>query len=184
MHAQVYTFVGRILGPVDVSGKRVLDIGSYDVNGSVRPFFAASAEYVGIDSRDGPGVDVVSDARDYTSPKPFDFVVSTEALEHADNPADIPECAARCLAPGGLFILTAAGPDRPPHDVDGTGRQAGSYTAIDKKTLTALLSADDWEDVRIEYGESHGLKHGDIYAVATRSAKKKTAKTDEKKGDA
>ncbi len=180
MHAEVYTFVGKILGPLDVSGKRVLGIGEYDVNGSVRPFFAASAEFVGIDSREGRGVDVVAEAKDYTASKPFDIVVSTEALEHSADLHDIPECAARNLVPGGIFILTAAGPDRPPHDVDGTGRQSGSYTAIDKKLLQSLLPDDLWENVTIEYGASHGLKHGDIYAVATRTKGKAAKKADAK----
>ena len=42
----------------------VLECGSYNVNGSVRGLFAAR-EYVGLDWRPGPGVDVVSLVHEY-----------------------------------------------------------------------------------------------------------------------
>ena len=40
----------------------VLEIGSYDVNGTVRKLFAAAGHYVGVDLVEGPGVDVVGSA--------------------------------------------------------------------------------------------------------------------------
>ena len=40
---------------------RCLDVGSYDVNGSVRGLFVrARSGYVGVDMRNGPNVDVVA----------------------------------------------------------------------------------------------------------------------------
>ena len=38
---------------------KVLEIGSYNVNGSIRAFFP-NANYTGVDLCDGPGVDIVS----------------------------------------------------------------------------------------------------------------------------
>ena len=59
----------------------VLECGSYNVNGSVRGLFAA-CEYVGLDWRPGPGVDVVGLVHEYQPGRRFDTVVSTEMLEH------------------------------------------------------------------------------------------------------
>ena len=59
-------------------GSTVLEVGSYDVNGSIRSVFEVS-DYLGIDLVEGPGVDVVGDLRklDFNSKK-FDFVLSSE----------------------------------------------------------------------------------------------------------
>src|SRR5271165_1522507 len=63
---------------------RILDVGSQDVNGSLRQFAPQWSEYVGVDLQAGPGVDVVLDDP-YHLPfedSYFDFVVSTSCLEH------------------------------------------------------------------------------------------------------
>ena len=54
------------LTPEDVKGKRIIDIGSYNVNGSFRPILESwkPAEYVGVDIAEGPGVDVVCTAEE------------------------------------------------------------------------------------------------------------------------
>ncbi len=176
MHAEVLAFLGRITGPRDTSKDKVLDIGSLNINGSTRPFFAAAQSYTGIDRRDGPGVDIVREAKDFQPDDEYTVVVCCEVLEHAENMDDVVACAWRSLVGGGLFISTAAGPDREPHDENGVPTTTAHYTAIDKRLLNKLLS--EWEDVTVEYGASHGHAHGDIYAVATKPkrAKKTEAK--------
>jgi len=68
--------------------KRVIEIGSKYVNGSVRPFierFLHPKEYIGVDIEPGKFVDVVlaaSDLVDYFGEESFDVVISTETLEH------------------------------------------------------------------------------------------------------
>jgi len=87
--------------------KRVLDIGSYDVNGSLRDVQPAGAEWVGVDIAAGPGVDVVlSDPYQYPFPdEHFDAIVSTSCFEH-DNMFWLTFLeAARVLAPGGALYL-------------------------------------------------------------------------------
>ena len=66
----------------DVAGKRVLDVGSYDVNGSVRDGIEmlGCAEYIGVDMRDGPGVDEVCDTVKLVERfgvESFDIIIST-----------------------------------------------------------------------------------------------------------
>jgi hypothetical protein len=97
---------------------RVLEIGSYNVNGTVRPLFDASV-YIGVDLRPGPSVDVVVDGAEYESEELFDAVVCCETLEHAKNAKDIVYNAYNLLKRRGYFIATMAGPDRAPHSNDG-----------------------------------------------------------------
>lgn len=89
--------------------KRILDIGSMDVNGTLRDYRPAEAEYVGVDLEPGPGVDVVSHNPPFLpfDNDHFDLVVSTSCFEH-DN------CfwmtwleAMRVLAPGGVLYVSA-----------------------------------------------------------------------------
>lgn len=160
MHADAYAFVQTAAADLKLRGRRVLEIGSYNVNGSVRPLFAA-ADYVGIDQAAGPDVDVVSDAASYDGGEQFHVVVSCEALEHAAEPRDIIACAWRALKPGGTFILTAAGEGRAPHNCDGSPHTGVEpYQNITRAMLKSWLG--DWQDVAIhEASAPH-----DIYATA------------------
>jgi len=71
--------------------KRVIEVGSKYVNGSVRPMiekFLNPKEYVGVDIEKGKFVDVILDAEklvDYFGKESFDVVISTELLEHVTN---------------------------------------------------------------------------------------------------
>ena len=72
----------------EFKGKRVLEVGSKYVNGSVRPFvekFLSPKEYVGVDVEPGKYVDVVLPAErllEHFGERSFDVVISTELLEH------------------------------------------------------------------------------------------------------
>lgn len=65
---------------------RVLEVGSYDVNGSPRSVFEHLAEsYTGTDMQDGPGVDMVLENGKLISTfgyHAFDTVICCEVLEH------------------------------------------------------------------------------------------------------
>jgi SAM-dependent methyltransferase len=95
----------------EVRGKRVLEVGSIDVNGSVRPQIEAlgPAEYVGIDMRPGRGVDIICDAAvmdQRFGADAFDVVISTELLEHAREWQKIVHNFKYVLRPGGLLVVT------------------------------------------------------------------------------
>jgi SAM-dependent methyltransferase len=163
MHKQAHDFIKTHAERRTWDGAHILEIGSYNVNGSVRPLFAAAASYIGIDMRQGPGVEVVAAAAAYTAPAPCDLVVSTEAMEHCAAPSTIIACAWRSLAPGGVLLVTAAAPERTPHGSDGGGVQQGEdYTPISEDDLRRWLA--DWEDVQIE----HHPERGDIYVAAVK----------------
>ena len=122
MHESVMKFVKHVVSKINLADKRVLEVGSYNVNGSVRELFKGAAEYIGVDSREGPGVDRVANAHAlqyYFMPDYFDIVVSTEMLEH--DPAfwlSMPEMG-RVLKTGGHLILTARGNGFPLHEHPG-----------------------------------------------------------------
>lgn len=119
MHASVLTWVGErvpMLG--DLSELDVLEVGSHDVNGSVRPLFDGARSYLCIDPWPGPGVDRVVAVEHLAGS--WDVVVSCEMLEHAREPEAAAKAIAHATAPGGHLILTTRSEGFPihpfPHD--------------------------------------------------------------------
>lgn len=114
MHPSVLTWAGQLVARHDLSNLSTLEVGSYNVNGSVRQFFAGP--YIGVDMREGPGVDKVAPASKLPfRANRFAVVVSTEMLEH--DPTFWLSLAemGRVLKPGGYLILTARGNGMPEH---------------------------------------------------------------------
>lgn len=117
MHLSSYqhmtALVGRYLKPDQKL--KVIDIGSYDVNGSYRTLFDRPAwSYVGIDLSAGPGVDIVLETP-YTFPLPsgtVDLVISGQAFEHVEYFWETWLEMLRVLRPGGTIFLIA--PSRGP----------------------------------------------------------------------
>lgn len=120
MHPSVLQWFSTALTRADIAGRAVLEVGSYDVNGSVRPIVEAHGPtvYVGVDQSDGPGVDRVVPCADLVAvfgPGAFDVVISTEMLEHV---VDWQGCVAQLcevLIAGGLLVLTTRSPGFPYH---------------------------------------------------------------------
>jgi hypothetical protein len=185
MHHGAFEFVRRAVGKMELEGKRVLEIGSLDINStaqsmSVRALCQDAKDYHGIDIRKGAGVDEVVDAANFDGKGKFDLVITTETLEHAAEPESIIACAERALCVGGRLILTAASPERQPHGWDGRGLAEGeTYQSIAPAQLRAWLAS--WEQVRITHDETAG----DVYAVAVKRAEpeKPEARREAKKGE-
>lgn len=94
----------------------VLEIGSLDINGSIKSIFTPFAsDYVGIDVQEGPGVDIVADATTYVLDEAFDIIVCCEVFEHLENWKEVVYNSFINLKSGGIFIGTCAGEGRPPH---------------------------------------------------------------------
>jgi Flp pilus assembly protein TadD len=116
MHWEQVQFIRSVKAvfPAYFSGGTVLEIGSYDVNGSVRPLFDA-ARYVGVDLIAGPGVDVVCSGHEFRSEERFDVAISTECFEHNPFYAATFLNMARHVREGGMVLFTCAGEGRPEH---------------------------------------------------------------------
>jgi len=117
-------------------GKRVLDVGSLDINGNNRGHFE-NCTYIGIDVGYGKNVDVISKGHEFVSEEKFDTIISTECFEH-DQYYDltIKNIVNNLLKSGGLFIFTCASTGRPEH---GTRR-------ADLGCAPLLEHYDEWAD--------------------------------------
>jgi cyclopropane fatty-acyl-phospholipid synthase-like methyltransferase len=164
MHVQAHGFIAH--HATTLAPARVLEIGSLDVNGSVRTLFPGAA-YHGIDVVDGPGVDEVADAADWHASTPFDVVVSTEVLEHAPRWRDVVANAWEALGTGGVLLLTCATDPREPHSaVDGwalrTGEWYGNIAPREVISVVATLRPSAWS-------MEVALDRGDLYLRLDRS---------------
>ena len=97
-----------------VAGKRVLEVGSQDVNGSIRPFVEALApqEYIGADMAAGKGVDVIinsSDLIERFGAESFDLVISSAVIEHVrDWKAAVHNMKGVCRPGGTILAVTCS----------------------------------------------------------------------------
>jgi SAM-dependent methyltransferase len=111
MREQVRAWVEGIVAEYKPQGP-VLEVGSLNINGTVRDLFPQEG-YVGLDKRDGPGVDLVADVctldtggLSLSFGRTFNTVVCCETLEHVPRPWQAIAAMRRALKPGGLFIGT------------------------------------------------------------------------------
>ncbi len=156
-HWQQIQFINEIKGnfPEFFSGTRVIEIGSLDVNGTVRGMFNA-IEYVGIDVAEGPGVDVVCQAQNFAVPRRlFDMAISCEVMEHNPYWRESFLRMAEVVRPGGAIVLTCATHGRPEH---GTSR-----TAPESSPLTVGMGWDYYRN--LGKAEFDALPLSDLFSL-------------------
>ena len=119
MYPNVLEWVQRVLKLEDIKRGDVLEVGSYDINGSVRPYIESCSprRYLGVDAQLGPSVDRVVDCENLTDEVAgfWDVVISTEMLEHV---RDWKTCMMQmwsAVKPGGLLVITTCSPGFPYH---------------------------------------------------------------------
>ena len=101
-------------------GLRVLEVGSRNVTGTIRrDTFPDPAEYVGMDVREGPNVDVVGDVHRLSELVPndhFDVVYSAAVFEHLMFPWKAAMEINKVLKTGG-HVFTITNPAWPEHEM-------------------------------------------------------------------
>lgn len=126
-HAEQQQFVQSVKASFSsfFKGGRIVEIGSLDINGTVRGFFEEPAEYIGVDLGPGRGVDVVCEGQDYDGATDgFDVAISVECFEHNPHWKETFANMFRMVRDEGLIVMTCATTGRPEH---GTSRSdAGS----------------------------------------------------------
>ncbi len=152
MHLSSLQHVERLVQKylANKSNLRVVDIGSYDVNGSYKPFFDQPGwHYTGVDLAAGPNVDVVLSSP-YKLPlasHSADVIVSGQAFEHIEYFWLTWLEMARVLKPGGMIFLLA--PSRGyehRHPQDCWRFYPDSYLALANYAGMKLLEVEtDWE---------------------------------------
>jgi SAM-dependent methyltransferase len=140
--------------------ERVLEIGSRNVNGSVREYFQAGV-YLGIDLLAGDGVDIVADAAKWQPNGQFDAIVCCETFEHTPEWPTIVRNISLWLRPGGIALLTMASTGRAPHSgVDGGPVRPGEfYQNVEPEELAAVC---DGFNLNVTLDTS---TPGDLYAI-------------------
>lgn len=157
MHRSVLNFIARVKEryPANFINKNVLEVGSLDINGSVRQFFT-KCNYTGLDIIQGAGVDVVSPVHKYQPGKLFDTIISTEMLEHDCHWRKSLRQMEKLLKPGGLLLITAAGHGRAEHGT--TASSPGSspatnnyYCNVTAQKLAGSLQLENFSQWDISY---------------------------------
>jgi SAM-dependent methyltransferase len=110
-HPSCLQFGERVLHRPEVAGRQVLEVGSYDVNGSLRPLLSGWGpdRYVGVDIVPGPGVDCLCAAEQLVTtfgPDSFDLVICTEVLEHVLPWQEAIANIKAVCRPGGVILIT------------------------------------------------------------------------------
>jgi SAM-dependent methyltransferase len=116
-HTSVIDWAATALTAEHITDADVLEVGSYDINGTVRAGIEAlsPASYLGADIAAGPGVDLVASATELPDlfPDGFDLVVTTEMLEHVEDWRATMVALAQLVKPGGTLALSTRSPGFP-----------------------------------------------------------------------
>lgn len=131
----------------DVKGKKVIEIGSVDVNGSLRSYVEAlePERYIGVDLEEGKGVDEVCNVYDlveHFGPESFDLVITTEMIEHVQDWRKAFSQIKRIMKPGGIVLLTTRSYGFPYHEYP------FDYWRFEVDDMKAIFS--DMEIVKLE----------------------------------
>jgi len=117
MHIQAkdFTLFVKDIYPNYFINKKVLDVGSGDINGNNK-FLFENCEYDGNDVIQANNVTIVSKTKDLLFlDETFDTIISTECFEHDSSYKDSLKKIYKMLKPDGLFCFTCASTGRAEH---------------------------------------------------------------------
>lgn len=127
------------------AGARVLEVGSLDINGSVRELFSG-CDYTGVDLQLGPGVDLARQGQLLDFPTGhFDTTISAECLEHNPFWRETVANMLRMTRPGGLVLISCATTGRLEHGTTRTNPDASPFTSAERWEYYENLTAGDLE---------------------------------------
>lgn len=130
---------------------KVLEIGSMDVNGTVRVFFD-NCDYTGLDIGEGPGVDLVCKGQDFgTQAAQYDVVLSTEVFEHTADWDVIILNMIRMMKKTGIMIFSCASSGSGQHGTSLFIPEAAPHVSSKTSYYRNLLENDFKMAFRFEY---------------------------------
>lgn len=158
MHQAAWDFVESVKAkrPGYFTDKRVLEVGSRYINGTVRTLFTG-CEYLGLDLSPGPLVDRVCHVADLIG-GPFDTIISCEALEHDKRWRESITSIWEMLKPGGILIITAGGTGRSEH---GTARTSPTDSPATTDYYGNITEELFWSVMKPEFLTEHHVEDKD-----------------------
>jgi len=154
----------------------VLDVGSFDVGGSIRDFFKKN-NYIGVDLIKGPNVDIVlSGSELYKLKQKFDIVISCECFEHAKDWKEIFLSMYNVCEDNGYVIFTCASRGRIEHGTlrtinsDSPGTNGTYYKNIFK---SEFIKSFDLKKMFQKYEVIYNFKSSDLYFIGKKGKEDK-----------
>lgn len=122
---------------------KIAEIGSLDINGSVRDFFVLPEKYVGCDLGPGRGVDLVCAGHELPfDDNTFDVAISCECFEHDRHWVKTFAKMIALVRDQGLVVFSCATTGRKEHGTHGHGANEAPFTNDYYRNLTA----DDFKE--------------------------------------
>ena len=127
----------------------VLELGSFNYNGSVRQFFPNSI-YTGIDVIEGPDVDLIYDGKNFNfNDNSFDLCISCECFEHNPYWKENFINLIKFTKPNGFILITCATLGRPEHGTNRTDLKS-SPGSMQKWDYYKNISRKDFEEINLK----------------------------------
>jgi len=125
---------------------KILEIGSYHVNGSLRDLFQDATSYIGADLIEGPGVDLVKSGHEIDlESNSLDLALSCECFEHNPYWLETFQNMIRMTKPGGLVAFTCASWYRLEHGTSRSGALMSPGTQAGGRNYYRNLRRSDFE---------------------------------------
>ena len=170
-HQQQFDFIQKLKTkfPTQFFNKKVLEVGSLNINGSIRIFFT-ECDYLGIDVGAGPDVDLVCEGQKLDHPnETYDTVGSCECFEHNPYWVETFNNMYRMTKPNGLVFMSCATTGRAEHGTTRTSPQDSPLTVTNGWEYYKNLTEQDFRknfdmySMFSEYEFLVGSPHQDLY---------------------
>ena len=168
-HKEQMSFIESVRNrfPNKFNQTEILEVGSYNINGTVRDFFTEPVKYIGLDLAPGNGVDIVCPGNLFESETPFDVCISSECFEHDENWIDTFKNMYKLCKEDGLIVVTCATYNRPEHGTKKTSPtdSLSSNFSDYYKNLSIRDFIDNFvlEDMFSNYSFEINVKTNDLY---------------------
>jgi len=141
--------------PENFTKAKVLEIGSADIAGTIRSEFI-DCKYIGVDQNSGPGVDLVSDAKETIfKPEYFDTLAIFSVFEHDLGWKETLKHNLQWLKRGGICIICFGAEGNEPHLVDTIGWKLVPHQEFLDYCLTLPgIRVVDWFFEEERYGKN------------------------------
>jgi hypothetical protein len=178
-HQQQFDFIQRLKlqYPTHFFNKKVLEVGSLNINGTIRIFFT-ECDYLGIDVGPGNDVDLVCEGQrlDYPN-ETYDTVGSCECFEHNPYWVETFNNMYRLTKSTGLVFMSCATTSRGEHGTTRTSPQDSPLTVTNGWEYYKNLTEQDFrkyidiDSMFSEYEFQVGAPHHDLYFYGIKKEK-------------